>query len=187
MQPIDHATMEKINIDPIWLPKKLEYSYEQECEDILGEIVVKENQTRQTLFYGICQREINYTFINNATKINETKKGQQNYSCITGQEYSTVEVQTGTIIGVVWQKCRNIGITSKGKSFYWKNYGYSCCFVSDENILCEKEHQSNGDCAYQSGEGIEKKDANFRTIESTISQTSKFRNEKSKEKNEGFA
>ena len=88
------------DFDPYFLPK-YNFIYIKECK------LIKNATSHEENWYGICDKMINYTFIDNNTKTNETRQRIINYSCVVGK-YIIQEPEIN--------ECKNIGVSFRGNN-----------------------------------------------------------------------
>lgn len=151
----ENALGEDISIDPKWLPVEGSWEYIQSCKDIIGDVPIRQNITKEKEVYGTCTETSYFLFYNNLTKptTTENRTLQSGYECVVGAENYVFEEVIGAKKGIVGQDCINIGMVFNGKKVLYAANDYACCKEFKGDMACEKEHQSNKDCEIQSGEG----------------------------------
>lgn len=154
--------------------KELKSHFLEECTDIIGDIYIKTNLTRQRNVYGLCGEVRHFLHYDNSTKPSQVINQSYNYtiSCITGTENYISEEVTETIKGVTGQDCKKNGIKIGTDKINYADNLYRECIEETDQFICIKEGQGDKNGKFDVGEGadfINKID--IKVSKSTVSKT----------------
>ena len=144
---VESATIEDINIDPIWLAIDVNIEPIKEC--------INSTIPETKHIHGNCTKERLNIYENNVTKINSTYVHYTNYSCVVGSYI------------YYWNNsdCRTIGYQSGGRKILFEEQGNSCRLNGAILECVDNREGSNGQCLGEnSGKRCQYYDKNLNLI-----------------------
>jgi len=126
--------------------KQCYIEYSNRTEDVYEDRIEFERVKSPCLYYH------NYTYINNATEIDELRNETFDRYCFGEEEY-TVQVKTGTkTIIKSKESCRVIGANIKGIGYDWDKQAFTCIKTGLEYTCDSQNADGNGLGSCESGE-----------------------------------